>query len=387
MPKKVDDRVTRGFEQSGAQRRFHDRPRREPWRTSPNDLAKWLMNVFVATEEPIFLEAFRLLVAYGCADGARSPARRLKALGTLLATERALRAVDEELKRQDISGERRSLRRAMTAVIETGLVEAPTVAAATKRLQRAYSARAAGYLPTGDTGHKLLVARIEPFEPDGSRTRSCVARDAHWLPNDRATRQMLFHGTFSGPPWVKLRCAGPAANDQALTGHKRTRVNTPPEAHREWDSLLRPERFPPTVGWQRWVIRARQEAGLPKAFSKAIVRRDKQLGGNTYLVTYKRKGKFVCEAESAAHAQIKMDQMFTADLIRHSIQVRTVVIDVEKADPGSSISAIAHTGHGRNGSAPSKTTRSASEGRHCPPDSKRTRPERPAPRRRGPSPP
>ena len=109
--------ITRAFERSGAQRRFHTRPSHEPWRESPNDFAKWLMMAFVATTEPVFLEAFRLLIEYGCADKGRNPAKRLKALGTLLAMDSALRGVDDELHRQDAERTRRSPRRAMLTVI------------------------------------------------------------------------------------------------------------------------------------------------------------------------------------------------------------------------------------------------------------------------------
>jgi hypothetical protein len=153
-----EDTLKKAFDQSGAGARYKDQPRRQPWRTSPNDLVKGLMNAFTATGEPVFLEAVRLLVEYGCADGERNPARRLKALGTLLATVPAICAVDEELRRQEAAGTPRSPRRAMLSVIKRGLVDAPSPAAALKRLQRAYFVRGAGQLPTGDTGHRVVVA-------------------------------------------------------------------------------------------------------------------------------------------------------------------------------------------------------------------------------------
>ena len=318
--RRTSDAVNIAFGQS--RNRFYDQPRRQPWRTSPNDLVKGLMNTFTATGEPVFLEAVRLLVEYGCADGARNPARHLKALGTLLATDRALCAVDEELQRQEAAGTRRSLRRAMISVIERGFVEAPTVPAAIKRLQRAYAARGAGRLPTGDTGQRVLVARLDPFD--------WTIRDVQWLPDDRATRQLLASQDQLRGRWVKLMGGvdGNSPGHRDLNRMAEAFLQVRQKGHREWERLLRPEQFPPTVGWSVWVDRARQEAGLPKVSLVAnSITPEGQRGTYIFAFTFRFSGiggSVVVEAESPAQAQIKFNQMRVVDLLRHSVDVHIV---------------------------------------------------------------
>jgi hypothetical protein len=245
----LNEEEKKHYERLSARFRFNNRHHIRFWRASANVLAKSLMDAFAATEEPVFLEAYQLLAVYDCVDGTRSSAKRLKHLDTLSDMARPLASLDEELQAQHDAGKRRSLRRAMISVIERGLVDAPTEQdAALKRLQRAYKARATGRLPTGDTGHVMLIARIDTFVPDGSGGYTCTVRDVRCLPDDRRTRQSLFFGEEHGGRWVKLGYVFPTPNGYALpsvdympaTANVTHRASIPfPRADRIGSFLLR----------------------------------------------------------------------------------------------------------------------------------------------------
>jgi hypothetical protein len=197
------DLLRRKFERSGAGKRYSTySKKRRPWASSRNTLARLLMDAYVNTHEPAFIQAFMTLAAYGC-DGDANPARRLKALGTLIANADAALAVEEELQQQAKTGERRSLRKAWDCVAARG-IEAPSFEAARKRVERAFTAHRDGLIPNGDSGRKMLVAKIERcsdcntaslFEvsrPSGSLATAVIVEKITWVPDDRLTRQVIF---------------------------------------------------------------------------------------------------------------------------------------------------------------------------------------------------
>ena len=175
-------RLVTEFDRVGvAQRHKHFRSSR------PGNLfTKVLTEAYVATGEPVFLDAARMGDLYGFNDG--DALRKIRQVGALMTSARAVPAVDAELARQREASERPSLRKAYArAAVEVG-VEAPTLEAARKRVESTYKASASGKIPSGDTGGEILVGRGEITE---TAEGVSVSGKANWLPDNLHTRRLV----------------------------------------------------------------------------------------------------------------------------------------------------------------------------------------------------
>jgi hypothetical protein len=193
--------LRRRFEESGAGTKYARREKRRP--LPINSIANWLLEIFKATRDPAFYEAFRLLPVYDLAGP--NLGKRLQAISTQLDCAEAIPMVEEARQRQSSQQDRFNLKAACErAALEVG-VEAPSLDAASKRVERAYRDHQKGRIHTGDSGDKLIVASIKRFpdsnEPCFFKTLS-PSGNANWvveveaigsIPADRDARRALAH--------------------------------------------------------------------------------------------------------------------------------------------------------------------------------------------------
>jgi hypothetical protein len=187
--------LERRFDQSGARARYNKR-RKGSSVGSWNNLPKQLIELLRLLREPVFAQAYLTLAAYGLLDGL--PFRkRLQKLGTLIADDVAFSAVRSELEFQRTS--KPSLRKAAGNVAAAGVLDAKSLEAGRKRVQRAHTARREQRVPSGCTGREFLVGRVAKMitrkGPNGRQTIRIILEYAPtWEPDDRWTRRVFFHG-------------------------------------------------------------------------------------------------------------------------------------------------------------------------------------------------